>query len=160
MNQQAQSLDVRQLINEHVAEVFKTMLSLPLKSLPAARQIPRFGERLTGSVGFGGESVTGAVYLHMSADLAKHLASAMLGLSAEELGESESNDVVGEIANMLTGQLKSCLCDAGAPCAVSTPTIIRGASYEIEQLPEVRRELLLFECAAGVMAVEVHIKFN
>ena len=160
MNEQAQSLDVRHLISDHVAEVFKTMLSLPLTVQPPASAVPHFGERLTGSVGFGGESVTGAVYLHMSSDLAKNLASAMLGLAPEELGDGECNDVVGEITNMLTGQLKSCLCDAGAPCAVSTPTIIRGASYEIEQLPDVRRELLLFESAGSAMAVEVHIKFN
>jgi chemotaxis protein CheX len=159
MNGQAQSLDIRHLISEQVAEVFNTMLSLQLVPLPN-QPMPHFGERLTGSVGFGGESVAGAVYLHMSTGLAKHLASAMLGLSPEELSENESNDVVGEIANMLTGQLKSCLCDAGVSCAVSTPTIIRGASYEIEHMPEVRRELLLFKCAASVMAVEIHIKFN
>jgi len=159
MNEQAQSLDVRHLISEHVAEVFKTMLSLELAPV-SGNAMPKFGERVTGSVGFGGESVTGAVYLHMSAALAKELASAMLGLSADELSDHESNDVVGEITNMLTGQLKSCLCDAGATCAVSTPTIIRGESYEIEQLPEVKRELLLFHCGANAMAVEIHIKFN
>ena len=34
----------------------------------------------SGSAGFGGESVTGAVYLHLSADFAKQVAGAMLGL--------------------------------------------------------------------------------
>ena len=71
-----------------------------------------------------------------------------------------SNDVLGEITNMLTGHLKSCLCDAGAPCAVSIPSIIRGSSYQVETLPDVRRELLLFHCEADPLAVEVHLKFN
>jgi len=158
MNQQPQSLDIRQLLNEHVAEVFKTMLSMeavPLSDGP----LPHIEDRVTGSVGFGGDTVTGALYLHMSAGLAVKAATAMLGLSAEELGEQEVNDVVGEMTNMLTGHLKSCLCDSGAPCAVSTPAIIRG-HYEIEHMHEVRQELILFDCDANPVAVEVHIKFN
>jgi CheY-specific phosphatase CheX len=159
MNAPAHSLDIRHVLNEHVAEVFKTMLSV--HAAPAAGDaIPSFGDHVTGSVGFGGDQVTGAVYLHLSADLAARLAGSMLGLSAEELGEAEVNDVVGEITNMLTGQLKSCLCDAGAPCAVSTPSLIRGTMYEIENLQGVRKELLLFDCEGSAFAVEVHIKFN
>jgi len=158
MNEQAQSLDIRQLLIEHVAEVFKTMLSMPAAPLSDSA-MPDLGERVTGSVGFGGDTVTGALYLHMSAGLAQKAASVMLGLPAEELGEQEVNDVVGEMTNMLTGHLKSCLCDSGAPCAVSTPAIIRG-QYEIEHMHEVRRELLLFDCEANPVAVEVHIKFN
>jgi len=46
----------------------------------------------------------------------------MLGLPPDEItGETEVNDVVGEATNMLTGGLKSWLCDAGSDCAVSTP---------------------------------------
>jgi CheY-specific phosphatase CheX len=135
------------------------MLSLQAVPQPNGHT-PDFGERVTGSVGFGGETVTGAVYLHMSAELAARLASAMLGLPAAECGEAEANDVVGEMTNMLTGKLKSCLCDVGAPCAVSTPAIIRGASYQIEHMPKVKREVLRFQCETSPFLVEVHIKFN
>ena len=72
---------------------------------------------------------------------------------------SEVNDVVGEVTNMLTGGLKSWLCDNGHPCAVSTPAIIRGA-YEIEPLPEVKREFLVFTCSGVQILVEVHIKLQ
>ena len=72
---------------------------------------------MTGSVGFAGENVTGAVYLHLSAAFANRVAAAMLGLQPEEImGETEVNDVVGEVTNMLTGGLKSWLCDP-APSA-------------------------------------------
>ena len=76
----------------------------------------------------------------------------MLGLPPEEVtGETEVNDVVGEATNMLTGGLKSWLCDAGAECAVSTPAIIRGTSFAIEAMPDVARELLVFECGGGAV---------
>jgi hypothetical protein len=40
------------------------------------------------------------------------------------------------------------------------PAIIRGASYQIEPMPAVKRELLLFQCETSPFLVEVHIKFN
>jgi CheY-specific phosphatase CheX len=159
MNDQAQTLDIRQVLTDHMAQVFKTMLSLQTVPQPNGA-IPELGERVTGSIGFGGDRVTGALYLHMPTNLAQRLTRAMLGSSAHEFSKAEINDVVGEITNMLTGRLKSCLSDAGASCAMSTPAIIRGISFEIEPLPQVRRELLLFHCDTSPLAVEVHIKFK
>ncbi|HZL43798.1 MAG TPA: chemotaxis protein CheX [Verrucomicrobiae bacterium] len=156
---QAKSLDIRQLLTGHIADVFHTMLSLDAIPQPKG-PLPNFGERITGSVGFGGDRVNGAMYVHLSIGLAEELACAMLKSAAPQISDTEINDVVGEITNILTGQFKSSLSDAGAGCAMSTPAIIRGLSYQIEPSPGVRRELLLFHCRAKPMAVEVHIKFN
>jgi chemotaxis protein CheX len=156
----APALDIRHFLNGHLVDVFDTMLSM--KAIPAPDgQLPAFAERMTGSVGFGGSAVTGAVYLHLSADFANQIAAKMLGLPPEEkLGENDVNDVVGECTNMLAGGLKSAFCDKGHECAVSTPAIIRGTSFNIESLPDVRQELMIFESDGGRFAVEVHIKFN
>jgi CheY-specific phosphatase CheX len=159
MNVQTQPVDIRKFLIDHMANVFKTMLSMEA-ILQDNGKMPEFKEHITGSVGLGGDAISGALYFHLAADVAHKLAAAMLQLPAEELGEPEINDVVGELTNILTGQLKSFLCDAGFRCAVSTPSIIRGASYEVELLPSVRRELLPFRCDAGPLAVEVHIKYN
>lgn len=156
----APTLDVRHFLNGHLVDVFETMLSM--KATPAPEgQPPEFTGRATGSVGFGGDTVTGAVYLHLSADFANRIAATMLGLPPEEtLGDNDVNDVIGECTNMLAGGLKSALCDKGYECAVSTPAIIRGTSFNIESLPDVRHELMVFECDGARFAVEVHIKFN
>ena len=160
MNVQTPSLDIRHFLNDHLVDVFQTMLSMQATPVPDARR-QDFTEHTTGSVGFVGDSVTGAVYLHFSASLANQIAAAMLGLPPEEsLGETEVNDVVGECTNMLAGGLKSALCDKGYECAVSTPGIIRGTSFNVEALPEVRQEVMVFDCGGSQFAVEVHIKFN
>ena len=155
--QTAPTLDIRHFLNGHVVDVFETMLSM--KARPAADDTPpEFAGRTTGSVGFGGDTVTGAVYLHLSAGFANQIAATMLGLPPEEtLGDTEVNDVIGECTNMLAGGLKSVLCDKGFECAVSTPAIIRGTSFNIESLPE---EMLIFECDGARFTIEVHIKFN
>jgi CheY-specific phosphatase CheX len=152
--------NVCEFMKRHVVDVFETMLATKAVLLPEHGQ-PRGAERVSGSVGFAGDSVNGAVYLHLSAPFAARAAAAMLGLKPEEItGEAEVNDVVGEVTNMLTGGLKSWLCDSGADCAVSTPAIIRGTSFAIEALPEVQRESLVFDCGGERVVVEIHIKIN
>jgi len=160
MNAQTCSLDIRHYLGAHLVDVFQTMLSINVTAVTDGRP-PTFAERVTGSVGFGGNQVTGAVYLNLSARLASQIAAAMLRLPPDEtIGETEVNDVIGECTNMLAGGLKSALCDKGCDCAVSTPAIIRGTSFVIESLPDVQRELLVFDYNCVRFTVEVHIKFN
>jgi chemotaxis protein CheX len=147
-------------MKRHLVDIFDTMLSMPAVLATNGEQ-PHHDERVTGSVGFAGETVTGAVYLHLSTPFANRMAAAMLGLTVEEItNECDTNDVVGEVTNMLTGGLKSWLCDAGAECAVSTPAIIRGRSFEIEHMADVQHEALTFSCGTDKVVVEIHIKLN
>lgn len=144
-------------MNRHLVDVFETMLSM--KAMPlASAGVPMLEDRVTGSVAFAGEHITGAVYLNLATPFANRVAGAMLGLPVEELGEAEVNDVVGEVTNMLTGGLKSWLCDSGAECAVSTPAIIRGSAFVIEPVPNVDREWLVFDCDHNRIVVEIHVK--
>jgi chemotaxis protein CheX len=160
MSQTIQIPDVTEFMTRHLVDVFDTMLSMKAMRVPGT-ELPAFDGRVTGSVGFGGEHVTGAVYLHLSESFAKQVAAAMLGITPEEISdEQEVNDVVGEATNMITGGLKSWLCDAGSDCAVSTPAIIRGTSYSIEPSPDATRECLLFECGDNRIVVEIHIKIG
>jgi CheY-specific phosphatase CheX len=150
-----------QFMSRHFVDVFSTMLAL--EAVLSTKSVPQHGtvERVTGSVGFAGENVTGAIYVHFSETLAKRATAAMLGIPAESIsGHADVNDVIGEVANMLTGGLKSWLCDAGAPCAMSTPAIIRGTSFEIEVAPDVDQQNVVFECGGELVVVEIHVKLN
>jgi CheY-specific phosphatase CheX len=160
MSQTIQLPKVSDFMKRHLVDIFDTMLAMP--AVPAAKsEQPLYDERVTGSVGFAGETVTGAVYLHLSAPFADRMAAAMLGLAPETvINEGDANDVVGEITNILTGGLKSWLCDTGTECAVSTPAIIRGRSFAIECMPDVQREWLTFGCGDERVVVEIHIKLN
>ena len=152
--------DVREYIARHLEDVFDTMLSL--KATPAAEfNLCQFsGERVSGLVGLAGKTITGSLYLHVTAPFAVQSTSAMLGLAPEEItGHAEINDVVAEMTNMLGGGLKSWLCDAGATCALTTPAVIRGSAYAISAKPDVELILFGFECASHRGLVEIHFKF-
>jgi chemotaxis protein CheX len=151
---------VREFLIRHLAEVFSTMLTLPAVPLAeASSDHPQ--ERVSGAVSFVGETVTGSVYLHLPAAFAAHIAGTMLGMAAEEVpGDAEINDVIGEVTNMLAGGLKSWLCDTGAACALTTPAIIRGTSFQIMASEGVTQIQFGFASGAHRGAVEVHIKFT
>lgn len=160
MSETIQLPAVCDFMSRHLPDVFDTMLSMKATLVPKAA-LPHYDDRVAGVVGIGGETVTGAVYILMSADFAKRLACAMLGMTPEEVGDDNTvNDVIGEVSNMLTGGLKSWLCDCGSDCAMSTPSIIRGAAFEIEPMPDVQREWLIFQCGTDLVVIEIHIKLN
>jgi len=159
MSQTIQIPNICEFMSRHLVDVFETMLSMKA-TLAANATMPPFEERVTGSVAFAGEHINGAVYLHLGTPFATRIAAAMLGLEPADLGEAEVNDVVGEVTNMLTGGLKSWLCDSGAECAVSTPAIIRGSAFVIESVPDVNREWLIFNCDQNRIVVEIHVKIG
>jgi len=160
MNPPVEAAAVQAYLARHLTEVFATMLSLPAEILADAAPGGASG-RVSGSVGFVGETVTGAVYLHVPAALAGHMTGAMLGLPAEETpGDAEVNDVVGEVTNMVAGGLKSWLCDAGAACALGTPAIIRGTAFQIIASDGVARVQFGFVSGAHRGVVEAHLKFT
>jgi chemotaxis protein CheX len=159
MTQADQAIDLRQWVNEGVLSVFETMLATKPTAVEN-QALPHSQDRICGSVGFGGETVTGAVYLHFPEPLAQTNTAMMLGLGPKEpQDETSVNDVIGELCNMVAGGLKSRLCDTGAVCAVSTPAIIRGSNFQIESTPDVRHEVLQFVCWQHPFRVEMHIKF-
>lgn len=160
MSQPIETSAVREFLVQHLAEVFSTMLSLSVTTETDAAP-DEAKERVTGSVGFVGEKLNGSVYIHVPAALAALMAGAMLGLPPEEaLGEAEVNDVLGEVTNMVAGGFKSWLCDAGAPCALGTPAIIRGTSFQVIASEGVARVQFGFVAGAHHGSVEAHIKFN
>jgi len=159
MNQTIELSSASEFMTQHVVSVFDTMLSLRA-TVSTKAGLPLSAERVTGTAGFGGDNVNGLLYLHLSAATAARLASAMLRMPSEEIPENEINDVVGEVTNMLIGGLKSWLTNCGAPCAMSTPAIIRGTCYTIETSSDVKSGVSVFESEAGIVAVEIHIRLE
>ena len=161
MNATIAPVEIRTYVSGHLETVFDTMLAMKAELTNETSRREFTGERITGTVGMAGEKVTGQIYLHLSAPFAISATAAMLGMTPEEIsGDSEVNDVIGEVTNMIAGGLKSWLCDAGATCALTTPAVIRGTSFAVTPKPGVELLLITFACQATRGLVEVHIKFS
>lgn len=87
---------------------------------------------VSGGVSFTGK-MTGILYLNMTENLAKVAANRILG---DDPGRplDEVNDVVGELTNMVTGNLKSKMADRGYNCALSIPTVMRGLKVSVDSV--------------------------
>jgi len=141
-------------------DVFSTMLS---ESALLSRQkgVPAFVSQVSSSLGFAGAQVVGVVNVHLSEQLARRSAVMLLGLPAGDVpGQAEIAVAVGELSNQLAGGLTSWLCGAGVDCVMSTPSIIRGKAFTVEQMPDMDQNILLFECGCEQVVVEMYLRLN
>ncbi|HLP78585.1 MAG TPA: chemotaxis protein CheX [Candidatus Paceibacterota bacterium] len=153
--------DIRAYIADHMTSVFETMLAMKASPSVENTAVEFTNERMSGSVGFAGKTITGSLYLHISEPFARQATSAMLGLPLEEVtNPAEVNDVMGEITNMLGGGLKSWFCDRDAACVLTTPSVIRGTSFAVIANASIEVVQVAFDSGTMRGLVEVHVKFQ
>jgi len=85
-------------------------------------------------------SVTGAwrghVVIGCSTLASKHAAAALLGVPAEEVTDDDVSDALGELANVIGGNVKALLPE---PCALSLPYVVASAGVRWPSVHEVCR---------------------
>jgi chemotaxis protein CheX len=153
--------DLLKIINEHVPKIFETMASL--KGIPGNGDMdpprPSTLHGITGSVSVSGKAC-GTVYAAFSKNLANAVTIRMLG--GDSPADDEVSDVIGEFTNMITGNLKSQLCDAGYACQLSIPTVMRGGDIAVEAktAPICVRNTYYFEDLKEELVVLVFAKLD
>jgi chemotaxis protein CheX len=109
-----------------VSEIWSSMLRMEIGPNGESPSDPdEF--RVAASVQITG-SWNGAVEMQFTAVLAAQLAEAMLGVPAEEVTDEDVADVVGELANMAGGNLKTL---AEGTCTLSLPTVTVGRNLRV-----------------------------
>lgn len=106
-------------------DVFETMVFMDLQPLAEGKH--RDDDNVVlGTITFNG-SVQGCFGLHCVPEGAKAIAQSMLGMSPdEELSRADIQDAVGEVANMVMGNLKTLIADIFGDMQISVPTVIWG----------------------------------
>jgi flagellar motor switch protein FliN len=83
----------------------------------------------------------------------------MLGMEVEEIeGTEEINDVIGELSNIVAGNLKSEFLDQGLTCVISTPSITSGSDFKIDPINIAPPISFVFKHAEEIVHVELCIK--
>jgi flagellar motor switch protein FliN len=154
------AIDYQARISGATRDVFDTMFSLQLDEATKVSAASLSGMRNVSSVCFAGDA-TGIVSIHVDLELSRRMAAGMLGMEPEELeGESEVQDMLGELGNIVGGNLKSALTDTGLRCALSTPSFTTGADFMIETLNLERYERFAFAMGEHTVFVEMGIKIS
>jgi chemotaxis protein CheX len=136
---------VRDKIAEITKGVFTTMVMMDVvDEAPLAEPIISFHETLTSMVGLAG-SHSGILAVHCPKDLALRITSNMLGMEVTEI-DDDVNDALGEIANMIGGDVKHIFSPKGADVNLSIPTVIYGSDYVLESMSSAESLVIPFVC--------------
>jgi flagellar motor switch protein FliN len=158
--QKLDALDYESRLADAAVDVFETMFSIRLDRMQPASAAGLDGMRYISSVCFAGDA-TGIVSLHVSQEMSRLMAANMLGMEPEEVeGTAEIEDMLGELGNIVGGNLKSALTDTGLRCALSTPSFTVGSDFQIESLNLERFERVEFRYGDHFLFVEMGLKIS
>jgi CheY-specific phosphatase CheX len=117
------SLIVADLLQQSVVETFTTMIGLEMKADDPAEMPTPPGGFLIGSARFTGRA-TGDVLLAFPQAFGRFITAQLLGGSPDDKWPPETiNDALGELVNIVTGNLQSRLVDASLPSEMGLPTV-------------------------------------
>ncbi|MBC2712628.1 MAG: flagellar motor switch protein FliN [Desulfosarcina sp.] len=123
---------IRKTIESTLIETFDAMMSMALETVDDNVATGLDDSRMVGAIHFGGE-VVGVMSFNLSEAFARTVTAAMLGSEADEIKSIEEiKDVIGELANIVAGNLKTEFLDAGLTCVISTPSITSGSDFKID----------------------------
>jgi chemotaxis protein CheX len=108
-----------------VVDVFRTMLDMEVE--PQASGQPQSAGSVTATVHFVGEW-KGAVLLQITSQQACTLAARLIPVRLPAEFDDDVRDAMGELANMIAGNLKPVLPRG---VALSMPSVIEGSDYAV-----------------------------
>jgi chemotaxis protein CheX len=112
-------------LTELTGGVWESFLGMPAE--PTAPVAPGEGSYYTSWVHISG-GWEGAVNLVLPEALARDAAAAMFGTTPDALTADELTDAVGELANIIGGNIKGMIDD---PCTLSLPMVASGQRYSV-----------------------------
>jgi CheY-specific phosphatase CheX len=130
-----------------VAAVFQAMLGLEVE--PAGEVQPSEPAEMNATVHLGG-TWDGALMLETSRSQACRLAGRFLSIDPPPAVDDNVRDVMGELANMIGGNLK---CALAPGATLSMPAVTDGSDYSLRIGNGVLVEKRAFSCAEGLFWV-------
>ena len=150
-------IEISDKLIESTIEIFTGMVMMEISVV--GEPLERLGvlkQSITGMVGLAGTH-KGVLAVHFPKQVALDVTSSFLGMDVEDINE-DVQDAIGEIANMLGGNLKTILSDRGKDIHLSLPSTIFGDEYAFSSQAEVDQLILSFQAPAGMFCVEVELE--
>lgn len=108
-----------ELLMHAVGKTFSTMLKTQLETKEVLNS---YGDQVVGCIHFKG-TASGRVFLRIPCRAAEWIVTKFLGKDLPAEPAELLPDVVGELLNIVGGNFKSNLVDAGLPCSLSVPQV-------------------------------------
>lgn len=150
-------MELGEKIIESATEIFSSMVMMEITVQgDLLTTIPPLTDCISGVIGLAGKS-KGVLAIHVPNTVAMAITGSFLGMDVDEMNE-DVDDAVGELANMLGGDLKSALSENGKDIDLGLPSIISGRLYDFQPTKETERIIVPFSCPSGEFSIEVQIE--
>jgi chemotaxis protein CheX len=153
--------EVVDIIKAATLEVFSTMLNLPVTAgqthtEEVSAKSPKSG--IVSLIGVAG-AWAGTGCLACSGTLACRLSAQFLMTPFESVDE-DVLDAVGEITNMIIGNVKTHLEEKAGPMGLSTPTVIYGRNFQTRSARAHEWTVVPFDCEGDTLWVQLSMAPN
>jgi chemotaxis protein CheX len=155
----AEMFNVGNEIITGIKDVFSTMLMVELESgAVIENERCSLQSNLTSMIGLGG-GMRGLLAIHCPASVAQAITGAFLGMEVDELND-DVKDAIGEIANMVAGNLKVSYAKIAINLDLAIPTSIAGESFSVSGLAGADRIVVPLKMAGETFWVELMYVLN
>ena len=142
---------------EAASVVFKSILDVDLrrgKLVIKESPIPSMDVAII--IGITG-GVTGEVVYSMGYTMVKKIAQVLVkGLSEQQIDE-EYKDIIGELANMITGNAMNLFASSGKRISMTTPTVVEGKDFTITLIKQTTLGINLYS-PMGQLEMNIALK--
>ena len=150
-------MDISDKIIETTIEIFTTMVMVDVSTDgPPLQTSGTLSDSITGMIGLAGTH-KGVLAIHIPNHVALAITSSFLGMDVDEIND-DVRDAVGELANMLGGNVKTILSQNGRDIDLSLPSTISGHEYGFKTATDVDLVILPFKTASGGFMVELQLE--
>ena len=150
-------MELSQHLSEVTKEVFLSMLSLEVDPGEAQSKFSNtYSNTVSGMVGMTG-LYKGALAIHATTEVAKKITSQMLFMDVEEVDE-DVLDAMGEMANMLAGNMKTALSSNGKDIELSVPSAVTGEKYSLDIKDSGEHLVVPFKADIGSFSVQFNFE--
>lgn len=142
---------------EAASSVFKSILNVDLrrgKLVIKESPIPSMDVAII--IGITG-GVTGEVVYSMGFNMVQKIAEILApGLSEEQI-KNEYKDIMGELANMITGNAMNLFANSGKAIDITTPTVVEGKNFTLTMVKQTTLGINLYS-PMGQLELNIALK--
>lgn len=149
-------MDIQDKMIDSTKEIFASMVMMEVSVKEVMVDHGPLYDTITGMIGLAGTH-KGILAVHVPYTVAMAITSSFLMMDVTEINE-DVHDAIGEVANMLGGNVKTILSENGRDIDLSLPSTIAGSEYSFSSDKKVDKVIIEFDTGKGTFLVEMDLE--
>ena len=147
-----------EFINPFIAALLNVMQTMAQTELvpgkPKKKSVNLASGEISGVIGMVGDKIQGSMSISFEKGLVLEIMHKMLGEKPDGI-DSDVQDMVGEITNMICGGAKNELGQKGYDFGMATPVVVSGTNHTIKHQVDGKKMEMPFSHPSGMLYLEM-----